>query len=100
MPLLPTEKYGEEVGPDQDENARWGVVLPVGHASLGLVLRAGSAVFMHGHLVHRSGVNLTDHWRHALLMTYIRQGAPFRAGDTAKRSAVEVYGGTSPEEGA
>jgi ectoine hydroxylase-related dioxygenase (phytanoyl-CoA dioxygenase family) len=76
----------------QDPNAnREEVVLPTGYQPVELAVPRGAAIFMHGHFVHSSGMNRTNQFRRALVLTYIRSGENFRPGVTAKRSEVQVY---------
>lgn len=56
-----------------------------------IVMKRGSILFMDGDFPHASGHNQTQDFRYALLLTYIRKGFPFRPGNTAKRSEVDVY---------
>lgn len=50
------------------------------------VVGLGGVVFLHSHVVHWSHDNSTkDRFRRALLMTYLTEGAPYRAGFIAKR---------------
>jgi hypothetical protein len=43
-------------------------------------------------MVHASNDNSTrDRWRRSLLLTYIREGEPFRAGFSAAREVIPVY---------
>lgn len=79
-------------GIHQDPNgARYVITPPDKYHSKVLEMRQGAALFMHSHFIHGSGANRTDRWRRALLLTYIRQGEQFRAGNRAKREAVDVY---------
>lgn len=93
-PILPVKKI-ESTHADmgQDPNAfREELVLPEGYAPLALSVPAGSAVYIHAHLVHESLRNRSEHrTRNVLLMTYIRQGQRFRPGGRAKREEVDVY---------
>lgn len=76
-----------------DSNADYECILPKDrYSSIELEMKRGSGLFMHGHLVHESGTNTTSWPRYALLMTYIRQGQPFRSGNTATRKEINVYG--------
>jgi hypothetical protein len=45
---------------------------------------------IHSWLVHASNTNKSDKNRYALLCTYIKQGADFRAGNYAKRTPFEL----------
>lgn len=54
-------------------------------------VKAGTGVFFHSCLIHASHKNQTpDRHRHVLLITYIRSGEPFRAGNYAKRTAIPL----------
>jgi ectoine hydroxylase-related dioxygenase (phytanoyl-CoA dioxygenase family) len=91
-PILPVEEIPAVVEVGQDKNAhKQQVVLPKQYKPLDLVCSAGSAVFIHGHIVHSSHKNQSNLFRRVLLSTYVRAGEPFRAGNTAKRTAVDVY---------
>ncbi len=50
-----------------------------------VIVKRGSVVFLHGHLIHGSHPNRTAGRRYVLLNTYLRAGAAFRPGQTAKR---------------
>jgi len=94
-PILPVEPVdGAGAHPGQAANAvRQRTVVPSGYARTDLHMPAGTVVFIHGHLVHGSHDNRSARTRMALLMTYIRHGAPFRPGRSAGRSEVELYAG-------
>ncbi|MEQ8195250.1 MAG: phytanoyl-CoA dioxygenase family protein [Rhodospirillales bacterium] len=68
-------------------------VLPEGrYQKLDLFIPRGSVVFIHGHLVHGSYPNTShDRFRRSLLVTYLRQGAPFRKGRDNKRQITNCY---------
>lgn len=52
----------------------------------------GGVAFMHSHLVHESGSNLsTTRFRRAVAIDYIRMNAPFRPGNSAKRYRFNLY---------
>ena len=55
-----------------------------------LPLTRGTGVFLDGALVHESLPNTKPAKRYAFLATYLRKGAPFRPGYTAKREEVEL----------
>jgi hypothetical protein len=46
--------------------------------------------------VHASHDNRSDHFRRALLMTYVRRGEKFGPGNFAKRAEVDVYAAAQP----
>lgn len=66
-------------------------VLPIKYLPVDVDVDAGCCVFLHGHTVHSSHVNQSDVFRRVLLATYIRQGAAFRSGNTAKRTEILLY---------
>ena len=75
----------------QDKNAtREAVILPAGYQPHQFLMKKGDAVFMHSHFLHGSQSNVSDQFRSALLMTYIKKGTKFRPGFTAKRVEVEL----------
>jgi phytanoyl-CoA hydroxylase len=93
-PILPVEVVAErKLSATQDPNANSRqAILPPGYAPFVPRLRAGSVAFFHGHMVHASNDNSTrDRWRRSLLLTYIREGEPFRAGFSAARQVIPVY---------
>ena len=66
--------------------------VPLGYKMKTLPTRAGTAVFIHGHLIHGSEHNRSrTRFRRALLSTYIKQGFPFNPGTHAKRKIIDVY---------
>ncbi len=68
------------------------LVLPDKYKPLDVHAEAGSGVFIHGHVAHKSHDNTSkDRFRRVLLITYVREGEPFREGREAKREAVNVY---------
>ncbi|HYE52407.1 MAG TPA: phytanoyl-CoA dioxygenase family protein [Azospirillaceae bacterium] len=91
---LPVAQLSGGSGPNQDPNAaNEEVVLPPGSADpVCLPLPAGASVFLHAWVVHGSNANVANRSRYALLNTYIRKGAPFRPGNTAKRTALDLAG--------
>jgi len=91
--MLPVRETGLPATPDQDvDGYSREAVLPEDFAGAaeGLSVPAGSAVFLHGHLVHGSYSNHTAKFRHVLLCTYIRKGAAFSPGRHARRSEVAL----------
>jgi hypothetical protein len=71
-------------------------VLPADYRPFDVVARRGSVVLIHGHVAHSSHDNVSaDRFRHVLLMTYIRDGAPFRSGRYARREAFDLHDGTA-----
>jgi len=91
-PLLPREKINGRQSKSQDKNANQEqVILPKGYNKLELTVPIGATVFLHGHIVHSSNDNNSNKFRYALLITYIKEGAKFRPGNTAKRETVLLY---------
>jgi hypothetical protein len=93
-PVLPTEFVEQPDNFGQDPNAnRQQVILPDKYEPVDVYVKKGGAVFIHGHIVHKSHNNSTaDRLRQALLMLYVRKGEPFRSGYGNKRSEIEIYG--------
>lgn len=91
-PLLPVEPIaGARPHPTQAFNAiRQQVVVPAGYAPRTVGVPCGGVVFLHGHLLHASHPNRSTRTRRALLMTYLRRGAPFRRGESARRIPIDV----------
>lgn len=91
--ILPVEACPNHAPQDcQDPNANSiQVVLPEKYQGVDVHVPKGGVVFLHAHVVHSSRDNRSDGFRKALLMTYIRRGEPFRPGNTAKRTAIDVY---------
>jgi len=92
-PLLPIREIIVKNSPGQDPDAiRQEVILEDDkYEQIDVCVNAGSAVFVHGHIVHRSHNNNSNRSRNVLLMTYIRQGEDFRKGFSAKREIVDIY---------
>ncbi len=91
--VLPTQKIDVEKDAGQDPNASNEICLvPEQYKPIVPQVRKGSALYIHGCLVHGSNQNQTDEWRHVLLMTYLLEGQPFRAGNYAKRTPIPVAG--------
>lgn len=92
-PLLPVvEIPGVAPHPTQAFNAiRQEVIVPPGYAPRTVDVPRGGVVFLHGHLLHASHPNRAWRTRRALLATYVRRGAPFRAGQSARRTEIDVY---------
>ncbi len=92
-PLLPVEDVADAVPhPTQAFNAiRQRVVVPERYAATTLCAPRGAVIFLHGHLLHASHENQATRPRRALLATYVRQGTPFRRGETARRTEIDLY---------
>lgn len=66
-------------------------VVPRHYPPVPLQMARGSAVFMHGHLVHSSTDNRSRRFRRSFLVDYVREGAPFAVGRHANRTRIRVY---------
>lgn len=90
--LLPVRPLALSVDAGQDPNANnEECVVPPQYSPLDATVPCGSALYIHGHVVHRSNPNVTNQWRYVLLMTYARKGAEFRPGTYAQRAPIDVY---------
>jgi phytanoyl-CoA hydroxylase len=88
---LPVQKLNLGIDASQDPNANnEETVVPPQYSLYNVAIPKGTALFIHGHLVHGSNPNKTDEWRYVLLNTYIKSGETFRAGQYAKRAEVEL----------
>jgi ectoine hydroxylase-related dioxygenase (phytanoyl-CoA dioxygenase family) len=68
------------------------VVVPSHLKPMSIDIKKGSIGFMHGNLIHSSGINRSENrFRRNLLMNFIRQGAKFNHGITSRRRAVNIY---------
>jgi phytanoyl-CoA hydroxylase len=90
-PLLDVEEVEAPESMLQDTNAlRLRCIVPDKYRPIDLTMKKGSVVFFDGHTVHGSHINMSGGFRHALLITYITQGAPFVAGRYAQRDEIRV----------
>jgi len=88
---LPVQALPRLERPGQDPNAaNEETLLPDGIVGLPMPVRCGSVVFLHSQIVHASLQNTSELFRYALLQTYIRSGASFRPGKTAKRLEIPL----------
>lgn len=89
--LLPIRKICVEASVSQDPNANnEECVVPEVYKPVHATVPKGSALFIHGHLVHASNMNTTNEFRYVLLCTYIRAGEKFRVGKYAQRNVVQL----------
>lgn len=89
--LLPVRKTNLVASSSQDPNANnEECVIPAVYQPINATVSKGSALFIHGHVVHASNANTTDEFRYVLLCTYIRAGEKFRVGKYAQRSVVQL----------
>jgi|TARA_B100001094_G_C18154073_1_gene785399 phytanoyl-CoA hydroxylase len=88
---LLTVKNIDEKNKNQDPNARIkSTLIPEKYESKTPLIKKGSVMIIHSWLVHASNDNLSDNNRYALLCTYIKKGAAFRAGNYAKRKSFNL----------
>ena len=67
-------------------------IMPSSYTPRIMRVPAGGVGFMHCHLVHESGTNLSKtRFRRSAVMDYIRVGAPFRPGNSAQRYRFNLY---------
>lgn len=77
---------------NQDPNARkMKSIIPKKYKSLSPEISKGSVMLIHSWLAHASNTNNSKKNRNALLCTYIKKGANFRAGNYAKRKSFELH---------
>jgi len=89
--LLPIRKVILAESASQDPNANnEECIVPSHYSPINASVSKGSALFIHGHLVHASNMNKTDEFRYVLLCTYIRAGEKFRVGKYAQRKIVQL----------
>ena len=99
--LLPIEGTAQEpVTNDSDQEVtidrhviRQSLILPADrYEKVDISVPRGGVVLMHGHFVHGSHPNRSTHgFRHSFVVTYLRQGAPFRRGRDNKRREMDCY---------
>ncbi len=76
---------------NQDPNARkMKTVIPDKYEMISPEIPKGSVIMIHSWLVHASNDNNSSLDRNALLCTYIKEGADFRAGNYAKRKSFNL----------
>lgn len=88
---LPVRKIEVGFVEGQDPNANnEESIVPPAYKMVDIPVSKGSIVFLHAHFVHASRVNQTGSHRFALLCTYLREGAKFRAGRYAQREPIAI----------
>jgi len=88
---LPVRRLERGPVEGQDPNANnEETVIPDGFASIDIIAPKGSVIFLHAYFAHGSHVNASSDFRYALLCTYIREGAHYRSGRYAKRTAIPL----------
>ena len=76
---------------NQDPNARkMSSIIPEKYKAFSPEISKGGVIFIHSWLVHASNNNNSTKNRNALLCTYIKEGADFRAGNYAKRKSFNL----------
>ncbi len=91
---LPTRPLAGNSGPNQDPNANnEEAILPaaVAHDGVQVSVPKGAIVVLHADVVHSSLTNRSDRFRYALLCTYLRRGAAFRPGRSARREEIDLH---------
>ena len=80
-----------EENKNQDPNARIkSTLIPDKYKPISPSIKKGSVMIIHSWLVHASNDNLSNKNRYALLCTYIKKDASFRAGNYAKRESFNL----------
>lgn len=88
---LPVRKLHLDLDLSQDKNANnEETVVPEKYQAYSLTLTKGDMLFIHAHVVHGSHPNNSAGNRYALLNLYIRDGAEFRSGNSARREAFSL----------
>ncbi len=76
---------------NQDPNARSRIsILPNHYKKISPSIKQGDVIMIHSWLAHASNDNKSNANRHALLCTYLKKGANFRPGNTAKRKPFKL----------
>jgi ectoine hydroxylase-related dioxygenase (phytanoyl-CoA dioxygenase family) len=86
---LPVRTVGAE-GQDRRQAVYEETVVPARYRPVDVQVARGSAVLLHGYVVHGSHQNRSGANRYVLLNTYIRSKEHFRPGNTAKREEFEL----------
>lgn len=88
---LPVRKAKQNKDLGQDRNStNEECIIPNKYNRLDVCMEKGSALFIHGDIVHGSNKNSSQNNRYVSLNTYIIKGETFRKGATAKREEVEL----------
>lgn len=77
-------------GQDKRQAVYEETVVPPRYGRVDIKVARGSAVLLHGYVVHGSHQNRSGDNRYVLLNTYIRTKERFRPGNTAKREEFEL----------
>ncbi len=80
----------ETEGKDKRQTVYEETVMTEDYPKMDIVAPRGSAVLIHGYLVHGSYQNISADNRYVILNTYVRGGSPFRPGRTAQREEVQL----------
>lgn len=82
---------GNSKASNQDPSATSSkTLIPKKYNEITPTIKKGSVLMIHSWLVHASNTNRSNKNRYALLCTYIKRGADFRAGNYAKRTPFEI----------
>lgn len=89
--LLPVKKLAGGPKMGQDSNAHNEVCLvPDKYPHMDVCVPQGTLVFLHSLMPHGSYNNVSQRHRPVMLNNYIRQGTPFRSGQSAKRQEINL----------
>lgn len=65
-------------------------IVPPRYVACDINIAKGSAIFIHGHLVHGTHPNVTDEWRYLLHNSYVKAGEEVRCKQDVRREEVEL----------
>jgi ectoine hydroxylase-related dioxygenase (phytanoyl-CoA dioxygenase family) len=80
----------DTTGKDKRQAVYEETVMDEDYPKIDVFVKRGDAVLIHGYVVHGSYQNESAANRYVLLNTYLREGAPFRAGATARREEIPL----------
>jgi len=86
LPNVPSKSFHEDV----DKNPGHTVQVPEGYVKTDLIMKKGSAMFLHGNCIHGSYANKSDRDRPTALVATIIKGKKFIVGKTGKRYEIEL----------
>lgn len=88
--MLPVRPLADDEIRDTFRNMREETVIPGESPGINLHARRGTGIFLHGAVVHESLRNRSASFRYAFLGSYMRKGAKFRPGNTARRYEIAL----------